>query len=160
MDLGTILTAAIMLSICVLPFILMNRKKQKRIKQLHSNFIKNITEKGLIIGQHEVCGNIVIGFDSTLTQLFFLKQNHKIDRNISIPLNSIIDCKIEKSYEIDNNSMDQSTSLDKIVLTLTTKEAQSKNHRLVLFDCNDRMQLDGELQLGEKWLKIIQEKIA
>jgi len=156
MDLGTILTATIMLSICVLPFILMNRKKKRRIKKLQQNFMDFISEKGQNIGENEICGDFVIGLDNISKHLYFIKQNQSTDIQVCIPINTITDCKLEKIYEIDSNSMDQSTALDKVLLTFTTKEAQSKNKTLILFDSDDQMQLDGELQLGEKWSKIIQ----
>src|SRR5690606_36049536 len=107
MDLGTILTAIIMLSICIVPFILMNRRKKKRIKQLYNNFITYISSNNLTIGQHEVCGDFVLGVDNTSKYILFIKQSKSISTEVCIPIASVSSCQLEKVYDADSNTKGQ-----------------------------------------------------
>lgn len=154
MDLGTILTATIMLSICILPFILMNRRKKKRIKQLYHNFMTYASSNNLTIGQHEVCGDFALGLDNTSKYILFIKQSKSTNTELCIPIDNVSSCQLEKIYDADNNNKGH-FSLDKISLIFQPKDFGSSSSELVLYDSKDQMQLDGELQLGEKWINIL-----
>lgn len=151
MDLGTVLTATIMLAVCVLPFVLMNQKKQKRIKLLTQNFIEFAKENGQAIGEMETCGKVAIGLNTDSTSIFFVKENTIEIQKVNIEIKNIANISLEKLH------LNESSNFEKIGLNIQIKGKASKLVELVLFDSNDKMQLDGELQLAEKWLKKLQE---
>ena len=151
MDLGTVITALIMLAVCVLPFVLMNRKKQKRIKHLKQTFTDFAKETNNTVGELDVCGGIVIGLDQKSNSLFFVKEHAETTVKICIELEHVIGVSLEKPQ------FNGSTSFEKIVLNFSIKNNPSKLIQLFLFDEKDKMQLDGELQLAEKWQKKLQE---
>lgn len=151
MDLGTVVTAAIMLAVCVLPFVLMNQKKQKRIKHLKQTFDKFAEENDRSIGEFDICGEIVIGVDSTSSTLLFIKENGINETKKSIEIKNIASVSIEKVQ------FNESSNFDTIALNFHLKVNTSKVNQFILFDSNDRMQLVGELQLAEKWQKKIQD---
>ena len=159
MDLGTVITSCILLAVCTLPFVLMNRKKQKRIKELVSNFSDIIKSKGLEVGQYDVCGDIVIGMDSNSAHVFYYKKHKETASNMEIEMNSIANCNVSKIYSDGSNVAHDNTSIDKITLLFALKSSASKEKSIVLFDDDDNLQLDGELQLAEKWSKLIQTSV-
>lgn len=153
MDLGTGLTALIMLAVCVLPFIVMNQKKQKRIKHLKQTFTDFAKETNHTIGEYDICGGIVIGLDSTSSTLYFVKENATTNVKINLEIKNI------SSVSTDKTHLNETSAFDKIALTFSLKDNASKLTQFVLFDSDDRLQLDGELQLAEKWQKTIQSMI-
>ena len=159
MDLGTLITACILLAVCTLPFVLMNRKKQKRVKELFTNFSEMIQSKGLQLGQYDVCGDIVIGMDANSSRLFYYKKHKETASNMEIEINSIANCNVSKIYSDGSNVSNDNTSIDKITLLFALKSSSVKEKSIVLFDDDDNLQLDGELQLAEKWSKLIQTSI-
>lgn len=153
MDLGTVVTAAIMLAVCVLPFVLMNRKKQKRMKHLKQTFNDFAKENNQSIGEFDICGEIMIGLDATASTLLFIKENNISDLRVNVEIKNIAHISIEKI------NFEESSNFVKIALSIQLKGNNSKLIELILFDTTNRMQLDGELQLAEKWHKKIQEML-
>lgn len=154
MDLGTILTATVMLAICIIPFTILYTKRKKRSKQLLDNFKSLFSQKGLNIGEYETCGDCIIGFDSASSEMFFIKQTKGTDLQMSVPINTISDCKVEKIYVSDQSTMNNLIALDKVILKLTTKDVKSDS-TIVLFDNCTQAHLDDEIHFGERWSKKI-----
>jgi len=153
MDLGTIITAAIMLAVCVLPFVLMNRKKQKRIKHLKQTFINFAQETTHNLGEMDVCGEMVIGTDAESNHIFFVKEHESNTTKVKVELTNI------SSVSIVKNHLNESSNFDKIGLNFHPKGNSSKLVQFAFFDSDDKRQLDGELQLADKWHKVIIEKL-
>jgi len=153
MDLGTAVTAFTMLAICILPFVLMNQKKQKKIKHLKQTFINFAQETNHQLGELEICGETVIGFDAETKNVIFVKEHEANTVKLNIEIDNISNVSIVKTH------LNDSSSFDKIGLNFNLKGNNSKLEQFVFFDSNDKRQLDGELQLAEKWYKMILDKL-
>lgn len=144
MDLGTLITAIVMLAICVLPFVAMNRKKKLRIKQLKQVFEEYIEEQKHTLGEIDLCGKIVIGLNANASHLFFIKERNGMYLKKTVLIRDIQKVIVQKT------TFDAASNFEKIALDFDLKSAQIE---LVFFDYLDKIQLDGELQLAEKWHK-------
>lgn len=153
MDLGTVVTAAIMLAVCVLPFVLMNQKKKKHIKHLKQTFNNFVNEHKQTIEVFETCGEVAIGFSTDSSHLFFVKEHNTSTVKVCLDMKNISGVSIEKIF------LNDSSSFDKLGLTFNLKGNTLKLTQLIFFDCDDKRQLDGELQLVEKWQQLIQATI-
>jgi hypothetical protein len=106
------------------------------------------------IGQHEFCGDFLLGFDVEKKYLLFLKKrpNHEFLIK-SIDLSTVHSCKIIKDMKTIKDHQKSNDFIEQIDLCLI--DINKKEERLELFNDEYNTQLDGELQFAEKWSHLI-----
>jgi len=152
MDLATSIIALVLVGICVSPFMIMGLKKVKNKKQQFQNLSRLANENNLTIGQYDVFGNLSIGIDSKNNQLLFFrndKNHNKIEQCVDI--SNIKNCSINKTGTKD--------VIKQIELCLHTIIKNQQEINLLFFDNQTEFQLNGQLQLAEKWKNIIQKQL-
>ena len=85
--------------------------------------------------------------------MIFVKEHEANTVKLNIEIDNISNVSIVKTH------LNDSSSFDKIGLNFNLKGNNSKLEQFVFFDSNDKRQLDGELQLAEKWYKMILDKL-
>src|SRR5215204_4861510 len=93
---GSIITGLIILMICLLPFVLMNRRHRKKerefLKELHS---KSDNKKAKI-SQYDSWSNAAIGIDVNSDVVFFTRKTADSNINQQVILRDVAQCKIER----------------------------------------------------------------
>lgn len=153
MNLATSIVTLVLITICISPFIIMGIKKVKNKKQKRQYLNQLANENNLKIGQNDVFGHFSIGMDSNNEQLFFYRnQNEHDNMAIAIKFSDIKSCFI--------NKIGDKNSVKKIELCLHSNVKNQQDTNLIFFDNQTEFQLNGQLQLAEKWKNIIQRQLA
>jgi hypothetical protein len=132
-----------------------NQKQKKRLEKL-----KNFAEKqGFQISESENINDIVLGIDKVNNKVLFVKESKNIE--ITIDLQTIKKCDInEISRNVETHSGKQKV-VDKIELLFYPIDNKNSNISLEFYnEANGDLQLSGEHQFLEKWIKIIDNQIS
>jgi hypothetical protein len=156
MDLGTTLIGAIISIICLLPFVLMAVSRRKREKQLLQTLVDYANEYEGNITQHETVGDIIIGLDEKSNTVFFYTKNKIAETKQYIRLADYKKCNVVSTTRDFNNSK----VIDTVELSFIPIEKTTPIEELSLFNTKYNLQLSGELQLAEKWAKLVNSKIV
>ncbi len=159
MDSGSAIIGAILLAICIVPFVLMHigrsRREKKMIQALHTLARQHNSS----MSEHELCGDFAIGIDKTNKKLFFLKGTNNNQKPAVINLSEIEKFKIDSLSGITKNASENAAWTKQIDFCFIP--FSSKNElRLELYREELNEQLTGELELAEKWSKMIQEQLT
>lgn len=159
MDLGVTITAAIIIALCSLPFIISSRRRRKIEKQLLLSLSEIAKQHNGKISQHEISGNYAIGIDETKGLLFFKKKTGNNENTQFIDLAEIQSCQVINTGRTVKTGDDQYNVIDRLDLQFVPRAGNGANIKWVFYDAENHMQLNGELQSIEKWSKLIKEKL-
>ncbi|WP_139958754.1 hypothetical protein [Flavicella sediminum] len=154
MDLGSAFIGAIIIVICIVPFVLMSRGNSKREKQLFLSLANKAKEYNSQISQHEFCGDFVIGMDELTNFVFFYKQKNEDSISQFVDLSCVQECLPLKSTKSRRSKNGEEQVVERVALRFVPKSTLSQETKFELFGL-ENMQLSGELQLVEKWSKQI-----
>ncbi len=162
MNLENILLNTILVVLCIIPFILMGRFQQRRKNQLLKSLEALASEQNAHITQKEFCGNIVIGLDENKNLLFFFKQNNADNSQIAkqvIDLSKVSNCRIINTSKSVKTKEGNNTTIEKLELDFSYTADNEPNTILEFYDKEEKWQLSGEVQLIEKWEKLLKPRI-
>jgi len=160
MDLGIIPIMVIILAICILPFIFMSRSRKKREKKFLQSLSKIAEKHNCNITQHEFCGDFIIGLDEIANAVFFFKQVNNKETAKYINLTKIQSCTMintSKTIKTKNSSYKE---IDKLEFNFLPTAKYKPNILLEFYNYDESLPLSGQLELMEKWLKIINDKLV
>lgn len=154
MNLGNTLVVAIILAICVVPFILMRQNRKKKEKQMLTSLAEIAKANNCEINNHEFCGDFVISEDKKLDFIFFFK--HKKEENVLkyVNLNEIKRCSVFKDIKTLKNSNENESIIETVILKFIPKNKNKLETKFELF-YEENTQLSGEIQLADSWSKKI-----
>ena len=156
MDLGTIIAATFMAAVCILPFVIMRRKTAKREKHLLNEFMELANQHNCKITQHEVCENKVLGLAEKEKGLIFFKKGKEQDVKVFVDLSRIGKCSVLNTKRVINS--DESI-IERLELSFNSMNTKENDVFIELYNLKEDYQLDGELQLTEKWVGMINNTI-
>lgn len=159
MDFVSATIGVILLAICILPFILMSRGRSVKEKQMLQSLRGIAKQHNCQINQHEFCGDFVIGMDETKKFVFFTKLAKEKVIEQFIDLNCIMNCKIINSSRLISNKLEKQRIIDKLELSFAPIVRNKPEVVFEFYNSDINVQLHGELQSIEKWLKLINEKL-
>lgn len=160
MESGTIITGIIIIFLFVLPFILVNKNKSKEHKKFLNTLFDLAQKNKSSISMHDEWNNAAIGIDKNTHQLFFIRQNKGDKTEISIRLSEIKKCKMINSCRDVNYKGGHYKVVDRLSLEFTFRDLNKPSLTLDFYnDEYDHLTLNGEMQMTEKWLKIINEEM-
>jgi hypothetical protein len=159
MDRGTLIIGVIVLLACFLPLLLvyMSRKKQERLilKYLEDH----AHSKNSIIDTHDLWSNTAIGIDSNKHILYFLRKT-SADEIVEINLKDVQKCKLSTT-KASYNEKGSKESISKIDLVFTYSDTHKPVILLEFYNTRyDNLTLNSELQLAEKWEKIVGKELS
>lgn len=155
MDTATIIIAAILLAICILPFILISRNRKKNEQGLLQSLQDEAQKVQCIINEHEFCCNIMIGLDTNKNTIFYLKKGNSGNEHKHLVLDAFKQCELVKTMQDSS----ESSRIQKLALKFIPISDKSQPVFLEFYDSNERFQLNGELQMIENWFKIITNRM-
>ncbi len=152
MDLGTIIIGVICIALCALPFVLTNKNKKNKEKELLNSLKDFAKQHNSEITDYEISESYAIGLDETKRTISFLqKTKENVDLQF-IELNTIKNCEINNiSKSLGKNE----TTLDKLNLKLNVIGKNKPSITLEFFNSDISFQPVNEFDSIEKWNKII-----
>lgn len=153
MDANTNIIALLLLLLFTFPFLLMTFKAQKKKKENLATLFHLATLHQCKIKEHEVKDDFIIALDSNYSHAFFYKKGIDIDTEEVVRLEDIEDCKVVKKYN------ENQKKIERLELSFYPKNKTKGVISFDFFDININKQLTGELQLAEKWSRLINDQI-
>ncbi|MDO6803648.1 hypothetical protein Q4595_14435 [Wenyingzhuangia sp. 1_MG-2023] len=156
MDLGTAIVGIVCVTAAAMPFVLTNKNKKKKEKQL-LNAIKNLAEQQHCqLTQHQLCGAYAIGIDTAKNFLFFQLNTNEGPKQQYIDLSTIKNCNVSSSNKIISNN----NIIDRLDLELISTDKNKPSFLLEFYSFDLSYQLSGELQSIEQWSNLIQKQLS
>jgi hypothetical protein len=159
MDIGSILLGIVVTAAISFPFALMIRGQRKRTRRILNHLSELANKHNAKLGLHEVCGELVIGFDDNQNKLFFLKIINEQHTEAIIDLQDVQHCKLVNNSKVLYREKGNVNLIDKISIAFTFKTKGKTEESLLIYDADESLQLTGELQLGEKWVSLINDRL-
>lgn len=159
MDSGTLIIGTIIIAICILPFILIGNSIKKRKKQLLQSLSGLARQKNSKITHYELGADLAIGMDESTDFLFFFRRVKDKEIEQHIDMKTIQNCKVLNTSRTIRNSKESYQLTDKLELCISPKVKNRPEIILEFYNSDENLQLDGELQLIEKWAKVVNDKI-
>lgn len=159
MDISSIITTAIFIAVCIIPFVLMGQKNKKRKKGELQSLINIANQQNCTISKSEILNDYVIGMDEAKKQVFFFKKQKD---NVIEEYINLAEIKISKvkntGRAITYNNSNQSI-IEKLELVFIPLDKNRKEIAWEFFNTDNSSQLSGELQSAEEWSNRINESL-
>lgn len=126
-------------------FIASKSKETKAVKTSLHNFLSPL---GLSVGEMDILGSKIIGLDNNKSHLYFYQVEKTQVPPVVLPLENFSSCRVQ-------SSANGSGPIQKVELIFEPKSKTGVAHHIPVFDMYKDMQLQGELQLAEKWKNIV-----
>lgn len=158
MDLGSTIIGAILIAIFVVPVILMNRNNKKREKKTLQLLINIANEQNCKISKYEICSDFIIGIDESENFIFFFKQKKEVAISQYVDLSEIKICKVLKSTRTIRSKNGNVEITEKVKLSFIPKNKDKAETSFEMYD-DENTQLSVELQLVDKWSRLINDRL-
>jgi len=152
MDLGTTIIGLVGITLCALPFILTNRSKKNKEKEVLNSLKEFAKKHNSEITEHEIGEYYGIGLDTAKNTISFLQKTKEDVKFQFIDLNTV------KNSEINNLSKSigrNETILDKLHLKLNVMGKNKPSIVLEFYNSDINFQPGNEFDSIEKWNKTI-----
>ena len=127
-NLGNTIIGILSVLICVGPFLGIYLVKVRKQNKILRSLQESMLHLNVTIGEHEFCGDFLLGMDKNKKYILFYKKVLNSDPIVKIvDLSTIFSCKVLKETKLE------------------------------LFNEERNTQLSGELQCAEKWEQLITE---
>ena len=155
MDSVTLIIGAVVIALCTLPFVFMGRKKRKHENELKQAFSGLVMKENCTPGESEILGDYIIGADQLFRFFFFYKKAETGENACRVKLSEIRSCKMSSVGHTVGDKGNSILVTDKLNLVFNPIDKNQPSVVLELFNSDESMQLNGEIQLAEKWEKLI-----
>ncbi len=157
LDFGTLSIGILAVIICVLPFVVDYRSRKKKENNLLQPLKKFAQQQNAQISEYEVCKNFIIAIDKKENSFFFYKEEKDNIISQFIDLDTIQTCQVITAHKTMTNAKGNYKVVAKLELSFISN---SKTERIIeFFDADISPQLNGEIQLIEKWNKLINKQL-
>lgn len=160
LDTGTAIVGLIIIVICVVLFIMMNRSGKSKHTALLKMLEEFARQNNHTLAQSDACPTLAIGLDASRRKLFYLKKKGQQHDMQLFDLS-----EYEKSYVMSNTrtagEKGDLKAIDRLVLVLSAGKRKQSDAMLEFYNVEyDSLRLMGESQLVERWTVIVNEAIA
>lgn len=159
MDLGSTITGIVLLILCILPMVFLSRNRKKRENELLKTITDLAANQNAKISQFEHCGDLVIGLDETGKNLYFAKRQDETKAAKFVNLKEVKSCKVVNVSRKVSNENGNHRVLEKLELKFEPIDKSKSDFIFEFYREDDRIPLNGELQLIEKWAEIAKARL-
>jgi ABC-type glycerol-3-phosphate transport system permease component len=159
MDWGTAIVGLISILICIVPFVIMYYNRVKKENKMLQSLNEIAQQHNCKIGQHEFCGDYVMGIDENRNFVFFFKQKKEEAISQFVDLSEIQNCQTVKKTRNVKKDIGSLGFIERVELSFTPTNKTKGEKRFELYDEEINMQLCGELQFVDKWTKQINDRL-
>lgn len=153
MDSETTIIGIILVLICIIPFVIINKKKATKRRNKLKILTDSVQKMNGIMYKNEFWNHYGIGLDKTNKMLYFSNQNDTQNSYEVINLKSIVTSTIIKKE-------DNSKSITALGLQLEFKDKSKPNVYLSFYERDQNLFLVNELDLIQRWPTIINEQLS
>jgi hypothetical protein len=153
LDFGTLAIGLFALLCCIVPFVIDYRNRKKKENNLLHSLTKIAQQQNCQINQYDICQKFIIGMDKTKNRVFFYKQEKDTTVEQFINLADIQTCKIITSHKTMTDARGNYKAVAKLELIFTSNSKAEQ--KLEFFNADIFPQFEGEIQLIEKWCKLV-----
>lgn len=143
------------LAVLIIPFIIVGLKKKKRKNQFIAYLFAKAKENNLEIAEHELLNNKLIALDKNNRTIIFLRRDEKDYFLKIIDLKSIKKCTLLSESKSIKAAESSTNVFDKVAISFSTSQNVPPESIEFYNNKYDGLQLSGELQIAEKWVKKI-----
>lgn len=158
MDTTSAIIGIIVLSLCILPFLVLSKNSRKKTKQTIGVLRIMATEHGTTIENFEIDNTFIIGMNPEQDKLFFFKKTATENYKKVIDLNKFQACSLLKETRTIGEKNNYYTIIERLALTFNPTPTDKSENELEFYNSNKTIQLSGEFQAIEKWSKIINNR--
>ena len=110
------------------------------------------------VSQYDTSINLGIGCNATQTKFYFidLRDGYK---SSAVNLDLMASCQLVKKYKTLIFEKKETKVLERLSVDFHSKGNEQLNVEWLLFELDKHMQVTDELELGEKWAKLIKAKM-
>ena len=153
MDLPSLYIGIAIIALILLPFFFVSRKQKKQEKLVLKQFIEHGFKYGIELTETEQWSDRILGVDTLKRKIIFRHYTHEEMNETLVDLNKHSQAILEKSM-LGNE--DTSTAFDTILVRLKSKTGR-EDEIISFFKSETDSIMYFELQLAEKWVKLINE---
>jgi hypothetical protein len=161
MDIGTTITILVVILICIIPFAVMSFNNSKRKKRLLQSLNKLAAQHNSKINEHDFWSNSIIGLSDNGNYVFAIRNIKGNMVTYNANLLEMQKCRVLNSSRTVKNNGSDFVITDKLALAFSNRSKDKADIVLDFYNTDyDSLTLTEELQLTEKWCKILNNKIA
>lgn len=158
-NLGSAIFGAIIIILCIFPFILLSRNRRKKKKKYLMALSEMASEKGGKIDHYEIVGNLSIGIDKTNKFLYFRNSIEDPATHKIIDLNTIQRSRVINKSRIMRNEDGRQKIIDRLQLGFIPLSKNQPEIKLEFYNSDISIRLYGELESIEKWSELVNDLV-
>jgi hypothetical protein len=160
MDLATLLIGIGALAVMIVPiFLIQFSNKRKKTKKLNS--LKDKAKSlGVVINRQESWNEQLIGIDTMNCKLVVFNNIEDISSSNIFDLKDFKNCSLNIERRGGKSKKEQSSVIERINLILQPTNLSTPECKINFYDSTINMSIHNEMEVAEKWEKIICEVIA
>ena len=144
----------------ILPIVYLTRRGKKREKRFLQELSNMAFQNNCTISEQEYFGHTAIGVDKKSHMLFFTRKTPGNDILNEVNLSEIQRCQIINTRHSVSPKKDSHSITERIILALTYRDKNKSEINLEIYNVDfDNLIMSGEMQIAEKWSRIINENI-
>lgn len=161
MDLHTIIIGVIFLLICLIPVLITSRNKKKKEAQFVQLLFALAERNNCKISNYEQWNDSVLGIDEVTNFVFIINKIKEVETIQQIHLAEIQKCRVMESSRTVGEKGATMKAVDKIELAFINRDRNKVDTIVTFYNSDyDRLTLNGEIQMAEKWCKIANDSIT
>lgn len=152
MELGIAAIGIASVALCAMPFVITNRSRKKKEKQLFTSLKDVAGEHNCEITEYEIFGHYAIGVDRTKNFVFFVLKIKEAIEQQYVDLTTIKTCEIAN---IGKSYARKEKIIDRLKLNFFPVDNNKPDTVFEFYNADINYQLSGEIQSIEKWNSLI-----
>lgn len=153
----TVITVLVLAFFCVLPIIIVNRKRKSKAKETLLTLQNLAGQNQGKITEYEILNDIVMGIDTDAHLLFFIRTTAGNSFQQTIDLKEFKKCRSAET----GHTVETVHVIEKLELVFSPAASNQKEMSLCIYDADlDNLTLSGELQFAEKWVNLINHHLS
>ncbi|GAB3654763.1 hypothetical protein GCM10028791_25610 [Echinicola sediminis] len=158
MELETTVIGLVGLVLCILPFVLLQRSRKKKEKELHKGLNAIASSVDSELGTKDFGFEFAIGVSTNKNHILYYKKTKEEEVEEIIPIQTVENCSVNAIKRIISSKEREETIIDKLELEFLLKKKSKIS--LVFYNRKEGTQLNGELALIKKWESLVHQCIS
>ncbi|MBC6999243.1 hypothetical protein [Cytophaga sp. FL35] len=154
LDVGTLYVGAILISLCIMPFVFIYMSKNKKQQAFKNSLTKMATDTHTSLGKHEFFVDFALGTDLHYNYLYVVKEKDRSLVENTVFLNEYSSSKVVQTDHIIRKNKSRDVVIEKLELNLTDNHTH-KETLIEFYNNRDGLPLDGQLQSIKTWNDLI-----
>jgi len=155
MENSMIILAVVVAALFIIPIVIASRARASKAKMQVKKF-KLAAEKNQVhLSENEICTIYGIGIDQQAKTLFYAKGANFDEAVEVIALSSVRKAEINKITK----SVESLNGIERIEIRIIFKDSGQTHRFLEFFHVDNHRQLEDELVMAERWVKIINDRL-